>query len=74
MTLDSRGVIGFNLSFFENETDVIGSYFDTLVEWIQEKKLVIPHTHEFGMGDIVKAHELIQSGESTGKIVIDTSK
>jgi len=72
MTLDSRGVLGFNLSFFENETELIGQYFDILNGWL-EQGIILPKINLFGIDEVGKAHELIQSGKSQGKIVIETS-
>ncbi|GMH61289.1 hypothetical protein TrRE_jg8721, partial [Triparma retinervis] len=68
-----RGVLGFNLSFFENETELIGQYFDILNGWIEEG-IVMPKVNLFDITEVGKAHELIQSGRSKGKIVIQTGR
>ena len=74
LTLDSRGVMGFNLSFFEKEVELIECYFATIDGWVSEGKLTMPECTTFGMEEVGDAHELIQSGRSVGKIVIDTSR
>lgn len=73
MTLDSRAVLGFNLSFFENETELIGQYFDILNGWLKDG-ITLPKINLFEMDEVALAHELIQSGKSQGKIVIRTRK
>ena len=72
MILSSKSVNGFNLSFFGDEVDIIEAYFDQIVDWIKEDKIIIPDVVKFDLVDIRKAHELIQSGESKGKIVVKT--
>ncbi|GMI01440.1 hypothetical protein TrLO_g4917 [Triparma laevis f. longispina] len=74
MTLDSRAVLGFNLSFFENETELIGDYFDTITKWLEEKKFQLPKVNLYEMDEVAQTHELIQSGKSIGKIVVRTNK
>jgi NADPH:quinone reductase-like Zn-dependent oxidoreductase len=72
MVLDSKTVSGFNLSFFADEKDLIEVYLKQLVGWIEEGKLSVQESTVFEMKDIGKAHELIQSGSSVGKIVLST--
>ncbi|GMI21009.1 hypothetical protein TeGR_g7397 [Tetraparma gracilis] len=74
LTLDSRAVLGFNLSFFEEETELIGSYFESIDGWIREGKIAMPKTELFGMGEVGKAHERLQSGASEGKMVIEVGR
>ena len=74
LTLDSRSVIGFNLSFFESEVDLISDYFNTINNWVETCQIKMPEISVFAMNEIGKAHEVIQSGKSIGKIVIDTNK
>ena len=71
---DSRAVLGFNLSFFENETELIGDYFDTITKWLEEKKFQLPKVNLYEMDEVAQTHELIQSGKSIGKIVVRTNK
>ncbi|GMH97139.1 hypothetical protein TrVE_jg7829 [Triparma verrucosa] len=74
MTLDSRAVLGFNLSFFENETELIGDYFNTITTWLSAKKFQLPKVNLYEMDEVAQTHELIQSGKSIGKIVVRTNK
>ena len=50
--------------------DIIDSYFDQIVTWLAQGKVIVSDVNKFDMVDIRKAHELIQSGNSKGKIVV----
>lgn len=66
----NKSVLGFNLSFFADEAEVVSSLFDQVCKWLEEKKLRVPRVVEMEMDRIAEAHELIQSGKSVGKIVM----
>ena len=76
MTLKSKSIAGFNLSFFEDEIATISSYMDLLVMWLETKQLKAfdagVETIAFGeeTEGVVLAHDRIQSGKSVGKIVV----
>ena len=70
LTLKSRGILGFNLSFFADELELIQAYMNTLVEWLEQEKIVPSRVTVFPVNEIRKAHALIQSGKSIGKIVM----
>jgi NADPH:quinone reductase-like Zn-dependent oxidoreductase len=70
LTVENKSVMGFNLSFFADEIEIVGMLFDTIVQWLKEGVLQCPSIQTFEMEEIGKAHTLIQSGSSVGKIVI----
>lgn len=70
MVLDSKGVLGFNLSFFADEHEMIEQYMHQITLWGKEKKIKMADVTVFEMNEVGKAHNLIQSGMSVGKIVI----
>jgi len=70
LTLNSKCVAGFNLSFFESERALIDSYFEQLVEWLQEGLINVTEVTVYDVEKIREAHEFIQSGQSRGKIVL----
>jgi len=75
MTVDNRSVLAFNLSFFADEADMVSQLFDQIVKWLQQQTPVVlrcPKIITMPLDKIDKAHELIQSGKSIGKIVITT--
>lgn len=118
LVLDSKAVMGFNLSFFADEVchvetcvdvhalcislryiyrhccvtlsntipphiirscclsgadvqhTLINEYLAQIVSWIESGKLRVAEVTVFDMCDVAKAHQLIQSGMSVGKIVV----
>jgi len=72
LVLESKSVAGFNLSFFADERELIDGYLRQLLSWIEADKLKLPQVTTFQMHEIDRAHELIQSGNSIGKIIIKT--
>jgi len=73
MTVSNKSVLAFNLSFFAEETQLVSTLLDQVVQWLSEKKLKCPTVVEMTMEHIADAHNYIQSGKSIGKIVIRTS-
>ena len=69
MTLESKGVLGFNLSFFAEEKELISKYLVQIIDWVSSEKIKVGSVTVFPVEDIGRAHELIQSGSSIGKIV-----
>ena len=73
LTVSNKSVLGFNLSFFADEREVLSDMFDQVLQWIEEGKLRCPKVVEMDMADVANAHTLIQSGKSVGKIILKTS-
>ncbi len=73
LTVSNKSVLGFNLSFFADEIEVLSDMFDQILIWIEERKLRCPRVCEMPMESVAKAHEFIQSGKSSGKIVLKTT-
>lgn len=69
LVLDSKGVLGFNLSFFAEEHTMIKQYMEQIIAWLETGAVSAAEVAVFDLEDIGKAHELIQSGSSVGKIV-----
>jgi NADPH:quinone reductase-like Zn-dependent oxidoreductase len=70
MVVSNKAVLGFNLSFLANELDMIEAYMSQIVTWLEDGKLVIPSVTLIPMRETRKAHSLIQSGKTTGKLVV----
>lgn len=71
LTVENKSVLGFNLSFFADEVEVVSDLFDQVCTWLEKGLLDCPRVQTFeGMECIGEAHSLIQSGSSIGKIVI----
>jgi NADPH:quinone reductase-like Zn-dependent oxidoreductase len=72
MVLESKAVLGFNLSFFADEHVLLKVYFDQIQTWLADGSLRVAKVTEYEMAEVAQAHELIQSGKSVGKIVCRT--
>jgi NADPH:quinone reductase-like Zn-dependent oxidoreductase len=73
LTASNKSLLGFNLSFFVKEVAMLGMLYDQIVSWLEQEKLISPRVVEMNMEEIARAHELIQSGTSVGKIVMMTN-
>mmetsp|Transcript_10881 Transcript_10881/g.16461 ORF Transcript_10881/g.16461 Transcript_10881/m.16461 type:complete len:368 (+) Transcript_10881:693-1796(+) len=72
LTVENKSVLGFNLSFFSGEQELVSTLFDQICEWLETGSLKCPRVVKMKMSQIADAHTLIQSGSSIGKIVIET--
>mmetsp|Transcript_29152 Transcript_29152/g.58214 ORF Transcript_29152/g.58214 Transcript_29152/m.58214 type:complete len:448 (-) Transcript_29152:58-1401(-) len=72
-TVSNKSILGFNLSFFADEREVLSDMFDQILLWIERGRLFCPNVVQMGMDHVAEAHDLIQSGKSVGKIVLTTS-
>ena len=72
LTVSNKSVLGFNLSFFADEVEILSDMFDQILVWIEEGKLKCPRVCTMQMENVGEAHSFIQSGKSSGKIVLTT--
>ena len=71
LVLESKAVLGFNLSFFADEKELIKAYLEQVNEWIIAGDIRLGKVTVFdSMQNVKEAHHLIQSGSSIGKIVV----
>ncbi|MFN3455510.1 MAG: zinc-binding dehydrogenase [Pseudobdellovibrio sp.] len=66
----NKSVVGLNVSFLFERQDLIQESMNQLQAWCKEGKIVPPKTTEFSFADVAKAHQLLESGQSMGKIVL----
>ena len=59
-----------NVPFFADEHELIERYLAQVIDWIDNDKIKVDNVTIFDMKDISMAHNLIQSGNSIGKICI----
>lgn len=67
---ENKSVIGFNLSFLFNRDDLVGEGMNRLIELVHQKKVHPPKITKIPFSEVARAHELIESGQSVGKIVL----
>lgn len=67
---DNKSVIGFNLSFLFDRDDLVTEGMGMLLKWVEEGRIHPPKVTAFPIESAGEAHHLIESGQSTGKIVL----
>eukprot|EP00434_Breviolum_minutum_P008802 symbB.v1.2.007761.t1/scaffold480.1/size253386/23 len=69
LTLDSKAVLGFNLSFFSDEIETGEKYLSQLKTWVDGGKIQVPPVRTFPFSQLRDAHNALTSGQSVGKMV-----
>lgn len=67
---ENKGVIGFNLSFLFEEKELTQENMASLLKAIESGGLNPPKVTVYPVEDIAKAHQAIESGKTTGKLVL----
>jgi NADPH:quinone reductase-like Zn-dependent oxidoreductase len=67
---DNKSVIGFNLSFLFDRDDLVSEGMGALLGWVRAGLIQPPKVTSMPFADVGAAHHLIESGQSTGKIVL----
>lgn len=66
----NKSIVGFNLSFLFSRRDFATEAMTDLLKLAVEKKVRPLKTTTFKFEDVAKAHQLLESGQSVGKIVL----
>jgi NADPH:quinone reductase-like Zn-dependent oxidoreductase len=74
MTTENKGVVAFNLSFLFSRTDLLHTAVNDLTAWIDAGKIDGPKVQSFALADVAQAHQALESGETTGKLVLRTAQ
>jgi NADPH:quinone reductase-like Zn-dependent oxidoreductase len=69
---ENRSVIGFNLSFLFERDDLLGEGMTALLALAREGKIRPPAVRSFSLREAAEAHRWIETGRSTGKLVLVT--
>ena len=72
LTASNKAVMGFNLSFFTGEIELLSALYNQIGTWLSEGKLRPPRVAEMDFTEIAQAHELLHGGKTVGKIVMTT--
>ena len=67
---ENKSVIGFNLSFLFDRDDLVIEGMNRLIELIHQNKVHPPKVTKIPFAEVARAHELIESGQSVGKIIL----
>ncbi len=72
MTSENKGVVAFNLSFLFDRTDLLHAAVDDLTAWVEAGRISVPKVHAFPLDEVAQAHRALESGKTTGKLVLRT--
>ena len=72
MTNENKSVIAFNLSFLFERESLIQEAIPEMTRWLKDGKLRPPMVQTFSLDDVASAHRAIESGQTTGKLVLRT--
>ncbi len=70
LVTDNKSVIGFNLSFLFDRDDLVTEGMQGLLSRVHEKRVHAPKVTVIPFERVAEAHRWIESGQSTGKIVL----
>jgi len=70
LTLESKAVLGFNLSFFADEHDLVAKYVRQIGEWVLAGELRPPKFQRFAFESTRDAQAALQSGRTVGKMIV----
>lgn len=70
MTRENRSVLAFNLSFLGGRADLLRRGLDWLVSELEAGRLDPPRVTAYRFEDVASAHRALESGETTGKLVL----
>jgi NADPH:quinone reductase-like Zn-dependent oxidoreductase len=70
MTSENKGVVAFNLSFLFPRADLLHAAVNDLTAWLEAGDIRVPKVRSFALEDVAQAHRVLESGETTGKLVL----
>jgi synaptic vesicle membrane protein VAT-1 len=70
LTQDSKSVMAFNLSYLFDRTDVLELAMGDLLGWLDAGEITAPGVTTYSLDDVAEAHRAIESGQTTGKLVL----
>jgi len=74
LTNDNKSVMAFNLSYLFEEKELLAEAMQRLMQLVAEKKIRPPSTRAFDFERVADAHRALESGTTTGKLVLRVSR
>ena len=71
LTTDSRSVLGFNLSFVSQRTDLLLPAMQKILGGFAEGWLKAPPVQRYPLAEVARAHADLESGQTVGKLVLE---
>lgn len=70
LTNDNKSVMAFNLSYMFEERELLAEAMTRQMLFVSEGKIEPPATRTFDFERVAEAHRAIESGTTTGKLVL----
>ncbi len=70
LTTRNRSVLGFNLSFLFDRSELMCAAMGQLMRWLEEGRIQPPVIHSYALEQVARAHRDLESGQTVGKLVL----
>jgi NADPH2:quinone reductase len=71
LLIQSKSIIGVNmLRIADYRPELIGEAMEDVIQLIKDEKIPRPYGQSFTIGELAKAHELLESRKTTGKLAV----
>ncbi len=70
LTMHSKSVLAFNLSYLYDRTDILDYAMTDLMAWLNDGSITAPPVTTYALDDVAQAHKDIESGQTTGKLIL----
>ena len=70
LTTQSKSVLAFNLSYLFDRIDILESAMERFAQLVSEDQLAPPLCTVYPMDSVADAHRAIETGQTTGKLVL----
>ena len=72
MTNDNKSVLAFNLSYLFEQSSVLERGMTDLLSMVNEGEIHAPGVTTYPFAEVAKAHQDLESGQTTGKLILTT--
>ena len=70
LTTQNRSVLGFNLSFLFDKNAIMQQGIRQILHWLESGELQVPVVTSYPLEAVAEAHRALESGQTTGKLVL----
>ncbi|MEN8803121.1 MAG: medium chain dehydrogenase/reductase family protein [Thiogranum sp.] len=70
LTTHNRSVLGFNLSFLFDRSELMCAAMGQLTRWLEEDRVQPPVIRSYAFEQVARAHRDLESGQTVGKLVL----
>jgi NADPH:quinone reductase-like Zn-dependent oxidoreductase len=70
LTTQNHSVMGFNLSFLFDKNAIMQQGMQQILQWLESGELQVPAVTSYPLEAVADAHRALESGQTTGKLVL----